>query len=85
MNEWTIVGVIVVLVGLFFTVGKPVIKLNGSITSLNVKLEHMQSDNAKYETRNAESHARIFTHLEDNDAKLSNHELRIGILEHDKQ
>ena len=24
MNEWTIVGVIVVLVGLFFTVGKPV-------------------------------------------------------------
>ena len=29
--EWTVVTVIIALVGLFMTVGKPIITLNGSI------------------------------------------------------
>ena len=71
------------LVGLFFTVGKPVIKLNSSITTLNVKLEHMQTDAATESSRNAESHSRIYKHLEKHDDEIASHDKRIGLLEHD--
>ena len=76
-------GVIVVLVGLFFTVGKPVINLNSSITTLNVKLEHMQTDAAIESSRTEESHSRIDKHLEKHDDEIANHDKRIGLLEHD--
>ena len=35
MNEWSVVGVLVVLVGLFLSVGAPVIRLNSTITKLS--------------------------------------------------
>ena len=39
--EWTVVTVLVALVGLFVTVGRPVVELNRSITRLTTMLENM--------------------------------------------
>lgn len=83
MDEWTIVTVLASLVGLFFTVGMPVIKLNSSLTALNIKLEHIQSDAVEENKRNSDSHARMFGRLDKDDERLNDHETRIGYLEHD--
>lgn len=42
--EWTVVGVIVALVGLFVTVGAPIIRLNGNIARSNVILDRLEKE-----------------------------------------
>lgn len=44
MTEWTVVGVIVVLVGLFFTVGKPIIGLVRELQSLRFETDKQQKE-----------------------------------------
>lgn len=83
VNEWTVVSVIVVLIGLFFTVGRPVINLNSAITTLTVKIEHMQSDEADESRRNTESHAKMCEHLETHDNTLVEHDKRITKIEYE--
>ncbi len=86
MTEWGVVGVIIAVVGLFFTVGKPVITLNTSITKLTVTVDRLQKDyddlkkQAHSEVndlavKNSDSHRRIHD-------KLDDHEQRIIDLEH---
>lgn len=68
--EWTIVTVIIALVGLFMTVGKPVINLNSSITRLQDAIDELRED------------IKVLTNRTDNqEEKLQNHETRISILE----
>lgn len=68
--EWTIVTVIIALVGLFMTVGKPVINLNSSITRLQDAINELRED------------IKVLTSRTDNqEERLQNHETRISILE----
>lgn len=68
--EWTVVTVIIALVGLFMTVGKPIITLNGSITHLQDAIDELRED------------IRVLTGRTDNqEEKLQDHEKRISILE----
>lgn len=68
--EWTVVTVIIALVGLFMTVGKPIITLNGSITHLQDVIDELRED------------IRVLTGRTDNqEEKLQDHEKRISILE----
>lgn len=68
--EWTVVTVIIALVGLFMTIGKPIITLNGSITHLQDAIDELRED------------IRVLTGRTDNqEEKLQNHETRISILE----
>lgn len=68
--EWTIVTVIIALVGLFMTVGKPVINLNSSITRLQDAIDELRED------------IKVLTSRTDNqEERLQNHETRISILE----
>ena len=70
MNEWTVVSVLVVLIGLFMTVGKPIITLNNSITRLQDAINTLRED------------IRVLTGRTDNqEERLQNHETRISILE----
>ena len=79
MNEWTVVGVIVVLIGLFLSVSKPIIELNKTITLLTARVEELNNDMKDLVTRNSDSHNRIFN-------QLDSHEKRIIVLEeHDGQ
>ena len=68
--EWTVVTVIIALVGLFMTVGKPIITLNGSITHLQDAIDELRED------------IKVLTGRTDNqEEKLEDHETRISILE----
>ena len=68
--EWTVVTVIIALVGLFMTVGKPVITLNSSITRLHDAINELRED------------IKVLTSRTDNqEERLQDHETRISILE----
>jgi uncharacterized membrane protein (DUF106 family) len=68
--EWTVVTVIIALVGLFMTVGKPIITLNGSITHLQDAIDELRED------------IKVLTSRTDNqEERLQDHETRISILE----
>ena len=88
MDEWTVVGVIATLVGLFFTVGKPILNLNKNLVKFNISIEHNTSEIADLKTELAHqrseataSHNRLWDHNDKQDKQLSEHELRIGLLE----
>lgn len=59
MTEWGVVGVLIALVGLFFTVTKPIIDLNKTITRMESKLKSVSEAQDKYETSNTRNHSRI--------------------------
>lgn len=81
MSEWEVVGVIVVLVGLFFTVSTPVMKLITSITKLTSTVEALQENVDSVTRRNTESHRRLWEHNEKQDNELRDHGARIDKLE----
>lgn len=68
--EWTVVTVIIALVGLFKTVGKPIITLNSSITHLQDAIDELRED------------IKVLTGRTNNqEERLQDHETRISILE----
>lgn len=81
MNEWEIVGVIVVLVGLFFTVSSPVMKLISSITKLTATVENLQEDVAAVTKRNTDAHRRLWEKNDQQDREIQDHGNRIERLE----
>lgn len=88
MNEWTVVGVIIALVGLFFTVGKPVINLNSNIVKLSFSVENLQKrldeqrgDIDEQKRHASEAHEKLWKHNGEQDEKLIDHEKRISHLE----
>lgn len=86
--EWTVFEVLAAIVALFVSVGVPIIRLNSSITKLNVVLERTEKDVAENrdqieEQKKAakESHKRLWDHCEKQDKQLQDHETRIKFLE----
>lgn len=87
--EWTVVTVIVALVGLFLTVGKPIINLNSNIVKLNLSIDALRektrqnAEELKEQKEHAhDAHKRIWDHNDEQDKQLSDHENRIQLLEH---
>lgn len=81
MQEWTVVGVVVVLVGLIGSVSSPLIKLNSNITKLTVAVDNFQRALDKLEGENRESHKNFYNRLDCHDKELAQHEQRIKALE----
>ena len=88
--EWTVVVVLIALAGFFGTVGAPVLKLNKTITTLNVTLtnlkERVDKHDAAIEKQQAkakESHLKLWQHNTAQDEKIAEHEWRIKKLEED--
>ena len=79
--EWTVVSVLVVLVGLFATIGAPIIKLIASITKLTSSVEYLQESMDDLTKRNRDAHGRIFGKLEEHEETINSHETRITVLE----
>lgn len=84
ITEWSIVGVLVTLVGLGTAIIAPIIKLVKSMTRLTVVLEQTEQSITKLTTDNTESHRRLWVKNGEQDKTISDHEVRIGILEHTK-
>lgn len=81
MNEWTVVTVIVALVGLFMAVGAPIIKQTQTMTKLDATMETLSEKLTQLEEKNSDAHKRIWDHNNDQDKQINNHEIRIVKLE----
>ena len=81
MNEWTVVTVIAALIGLFFTVGKPIIDLNKNITALNITVQQNSADICTQRKDAEKSHQKLWDHNGEQDKTLADHETRISVLE----
>ena len=79
--EWSVVSVIVVLVGLFISIGAPIIKLISCIAQLSSSIEFLRENMEDLAKRNSESHGRFVKRLDEHDETLSDHETRITVLE----
>lgn len=88
MNEWTVVVVITSMVGLFLSVGAPIISLNKNIATLNAEMKRSNARHDKHELalkeqQNSahESHQKLWDKNDEQDRILGDHETRIKILE----
>lgn len=85
MTEWGVVGVIVVLVGLFTAVCVPLIKSTKEntriMTELNLSVTNLREDISELSTNNKEAHKRLWTHQAEQDKIINDHETRIVVLE----
>lgn len=81
MTEWGVVGVIAALVALGAAIVTPLIKLTKAITALTINVSAMQKTIEGQKADNKASHDRLWRRSDEHDAKLSDHETRIGIIE----
>lgn len=81
MTEWTVVTVVVALVGLVVAVAGPLIKLNTTLAKLDANVDALRGEMKSLTTRNSESHDRIFKRLDETDTTINDHETRITVLE----
>lgn len=88
MNEWTVVTVLIAIVGLFATIGAPIISLNKNIATLNAEMKRSNARLDKHDLAfkeqqaNAhESHQKLWEKNTEQDKTLQDHETRIQILE----
>lgn len=82
MTEWGVVGVIIALVGLFATMVKPIITLTKTITRLTIVVERLENGQREQKDSANTAHQKLWAHNDEQDKRLDNHELRIGLLEH---
>ena len=87
MTEWSVVGVIVALVGLLTAVATPMVKLNSTLVKLSVQIQTFSENLAAFQKRYSEHLAELRHVDETQESKIENHEYRITVLEnsHDKK
>lgn len=78
---WEIFLGIVALVGFCVTIATPLMRLSKTMTELNVNMQNLNQAMNTLTANNTESHKRIWTHNEEQDEKLENHEKRITKIE----
>lgn len=79
--EWTVVTVLIALIGLGGAIIKPVVSLTQSITKLTVIVDALQNDMNTMISKNSDAHERIWRKNEEHDLALQRHDIKIG--EHD--
>lgn len=80
MTEWGVIEVLIAIIGLFATVGAPLMKNTKQMTELNVNLRNLTEEHAEYEKHNSEAHRRLWQHNGEQDEKIQEHETEIRIL-----
>lgn len=81
MTEWEVVGVLIALAGLIATVVKPVVKLTETVAKLTTAVERLSDDMTEQRKRSMTAHEKLWAHNDEQDARLSDHETRIRLLE----
>lgn len=85
MNEWTVVTVIVTLVGLGAAVIRPLISLNTSITRLTDIVNELEKNISGLTVKNSEAHGRIWEKIEQHDDTIYSHETRLQLIENSSE
>lgn len=88
MAEWTVVTVIIALVGLLGTVAVPLTKNTRAMTRLGAQIDHLlyrighdEEDLKSFKEKAADRHEKIFKQLDVHGDKIADHEHRIKNLE----
>lgn len=81
MQEWDVVGVIAALAALFGLVIAPIVKLTQAITRLTTTMENLKQSVEELTTNNRAAHESLWQCARGQDARLSDHETRIRIME----
>lgn len=85
--EWTVVTVLVVIVGLVAAIAKPMVTFTRTFASVTATLtssmEELKHSFDRFAEENKESHGRIYARMDLHEEKLGDHEKRISVLEHD--
>lgn len=80
---WEIVIGIIALFGFIVSVVTPITKLTKIMTELNFSVLGLKETVGQMNTKNTESHRRIWEHNEEQDIKINDHERRITKIEYD--
>ena len=81
MNEWTMVTVIVALVGLITAIVTPIVKLNTSLTRLNTAVQGMEKDMEHLKQTNRQEQEELWEVEKVQDETLVNLKIRLAVLE----
>lgn len=79
--EWTVVTVIIALVGLFVAVATPMLKLNSTMAELSTQMKNFTNGLNDFKTRYTNQVAEFKQTHDDLYDKVDNHEHRITVLE----
>lgn len=82
MTEWGVFTVVAAIVAFVVALVTPMIKLTKTITTLAVVVENLRVTVDTNKSDNRASHDNIWDKSREHDARLGDHENRIGILEH---
>lgn len=85
MNEWSVVLVIISLVGLGAAIVKPILSLNTAIVKLTEAVKELQKDMADFVNGNHNSHVRIHERIDGCNEAIRDHENRLEKLESKKE
>ena len=80
MNEWMVVGVIVVLVGLIGAIIKPLLSWNTNLTENTMAIKGLTDSIKGNEKSNAEEHIAIWDAVEKQCDMLNKHETEIAVI-----
>ena len=83
--EWTVVTVVIALVGFLISVTKPILSLNAAITRLTASAERLEKRLEELSRKNHTTHERLFQGQERQNAAINGHEVRLSVLEHWKE
>ncbi|MBQ5640298.1 MAG: hypothetical protein IIV05_00680 [Ruminococcus sp.] len=81
MNEWGVLTALAAIVGLFLSVGKPIINLNTSITILNESLKAEKARREQFEKDSCKEHDELWAHEATQDQILAEHKMRLHDLD----
>lgn len=76
---------IAALVAFGVAIVTPMIKLTKSITSLDMSVKSLNAGLTDLKNDNASAHKRLWDKNDSQDERISDHETRISVLEHDRK
>ncbi len=81
MTEWTVVTVLVTLLGMIGVVAKPLLGLNATLTRLVQVVDSLEKNLSTLTDHNRQGHERLWRESHAQQMILGDHEKRIAVLE----
>jgi uncharacterized membrane protein (DUF106 family) len=75
--SWQVVLALVVILGLIVTVVKPILKLNTTLTTLDLTIKSLQEQLKSFRGNNDKDHDEIFERLDEHEDTLIEHDKAI--------
>lgn len=75
--NWQVVLALVVILGLIVTVVKPILKLNTTLTTLDLTIKSLQEQLKSFRGNNDKDHDEIFERLDEHEDTLIEHDKAI--------